>query len=104
VRRAVGFRKAGHPARKTFQALRIYVNDELKALEGLLKASERVIRPGGRLAVISFHSLEDRVVKWFLRQSPVFAPLNKKPILPSAEESARNPRARSAKLRGGVRS
>jgi len=103
VRRAVGYRRAGHPARKTFQALRIYVNDELGALRALLAESARRIRSGGRLAVISFHSLEDREVKRFLRESPAFEPLFKKPVVPRPEEVAENPRARSAKLRVGVR-
>ena len=103
VRKAVGYRRAGHPARKTFQALRIYVNDELGALRDLLAASARVLRPGGRLAVISFHSLEDREVKRFLRDSPDFEPLFKKPVVPTEEEVRENPRARSAKLRAGVR-
>ena len=103
VRRATGYRRAGHPARKTFQALRIYVNDELGALRDLLSASARVIKPGGRLAVISFHSLEDREVKRFLKESPDFEPLFKKPVVPSAREVEENPRARSAKLRVGVR-
>ncbi|AFV76164.1 16S rRNA (cytosine(1402)-N(4))-methyltransferase RsmH [Thermus oshimai] len=98
VRKAVGFRQAGHPARKTFQALRIYVNDELGALEDFLKQAAEVLAPGGRLVVISFHSLEDRVVKRFLRESGLRV-LTKKPITPKAEEVAQNPRARSAKLR-----
>ncbi len=103
VRQAVGYRRAGHPARKTFQALRIYVNDELGALRALLLESARRIRSGGRLAVISFHSLEDREVKRFLRESPEFEPLFKKPVVPRPEEVVQNPRARSAKLRVGVR-
>ncbi len=103
VRQAVGYRRAGHPARKTFQALRIYVNDELGALRALLLESARRIRSGGRLAVISFHSLEDREVKRFLRESPAFEPLFKKPVVPRPEEVVQNPRARSAKLRVGVR-
>jgi len=103
VRRATGFRKAGHPARKTFQALRIYVNDELGALEALLEAAGRVLEPGGRLVVISFHSLEDRIVKHFLRNDPRFQVLTKKPVAPGPAEAARNPRARSAKLRAGER-
>lgn len=98
VRRAVGFRQAGHPARKTFQALRIYVNDELGALEDFLKQAAEVLAPGGRLVVISFHSLEDRLVKRFLRESSLKV-LTKKPLTPKAEEVAQNPRARSAKLR-----
>ncbi|MCS7194492.1 MAG: 16S rRNA (cytosine(1402)-N(4))-methyltransferase RsmH [Meiothermus sp.] len=99
IRRATGYRSAGHPARRSFQALRIHVNDELGALEALLEAAERVLRPSGRLVVISFHSLEDRLVKRFLRNSAVLVPLSKKPILPSEEERQRNPRARSAKMR-----
>ena len=103
VRQAVGWRGAGHPARKTFQALRIYVNDELGALEAFLEAAARVLKPGGRLVVISFHSLEDRIVKRFLKEDARFQVLTKKPITPSDAERAANPRARSAKLRGGVR-
>jgi 16S rRNA (cytosine1402-N4)-methyltransferase len=103
VRRAVGFRKAGHPARKTFQALRIYVNDELGALETLLEAAGRVLAPGGRLVVISFHSMEDRIVKRFFKDDPRFRVLTKKPLSPGPQDAARNPRARSAKLRAGER-
>ena len=103
VRGAVGFRKAGHPARKTFQALRIYLNDELGALEDFLEAAARVLAPGGRLVVISFHSMEDRIVKHFLKEDDRFRVLTKKPIVPSEEERHANPRARSAKLRGGER-
>lgn len=99
IRRATGYREAGHPARKTFQALRIYVNDELGALEALLQGAEKVLKPGGRLVVISFHSLEDRLVKHFLRDSSVLKPLAKKPLIPSESEQRANPRARSAKLR-----
>jgi len=98
VRRAVGFRKAGHPARKTFQALRMYVNDELGALEAFLRQAEEALAPGGRLVVITFHSLEDRLVKRFLKESGLKV-LTKKPIAPSPEEVAKNPRSRSAKLR-----
>jgi len=98
VRQAVGFRKAGHPARKTFQAIRMYVNDELGALEEFLRQAEEVLAPGGRLLVITFHSLEDRVVKRFLKESSLKV-LTKKPITPSPEEVAKNPRSRSAKLR-----
>lgn len=99
IRRATGFRQAGHPARKSFQALRIYVNDELGALEQLLRGAETVLKSGGRLVIISFHSLEDRLVKHFLRESSVLRPLTKKPILPTESEQRENPRARSAKMR-----
>lgn len=98
VRKATGFRKAGHPARKTFQALRIYVNDELRALKDLLQAAEKRLAPGGRLVVISFHSLEDRIVKRFLKESGLRI-LTKKPVRPKETEVRANPRARSAKLR-----
>lgn len=92
-----------HPATKTFQALRIAVNDELGALEQALPAAAALLAPGGRLAVIAFHSLEDRRVKQFLRAggSPA-APLielTRKPVVPSPAEAEHNPRARSAKLR-----
>lgn len=91
-----------HPATKTFQALRIAVNDELGALrEGLSAALERV-PAGGRIAVITFHSIEDRIVKTMFREAAVAgkgSTLTRKPLVPSASECARNPRARSAKLR-----
>ncbi|RDI96548.1 16S rRNA (cytosine(1402)-N(4))-methyltransferase RsmH [Meiothermus sp. QL-1] len=103
IRRATGYRAAGHPARRSFQALRIYVNDELGALEELLRGAEQVLRPGGRLVVISFHSLEDRLVKHFLRASTALVTLTKKPVAPSEDEARRNPRARSAKLRAAER-
>ncbi len=99
IRRATGFRAAGHPARKSFQALRIYVNNELEVLEQLLRGAEQALGPGGRLVVISFHSLEDRLVKHFLRDSRYLESLTKKPIVPSAAEQRENPRARSAKMR-----
>jgi 16S rRNA (cytosine1402-N4)-methyltransferase len=107
----------GHPAKRVFQALRIAVNDELHSLEAALPAALEVLRPHGRLAVISFHSLEDRIVKRFLRreehgctcppdfpvcvcgQEPALRALNRRPIRPSAEEIAANPRAASARLR-----
>jgi 16S rRNA (cytosine1402-N4)-methyltransferase len=127
VYRALGGRVAGrtrspiHPATKTFQALRIAVNLELEVLEQGLEAAVKVLKPGGRLAVISFHSLEDRVVKLFIRQEqkgcicppeypqcicgrkPTLKAVNSKPIEPSAEEQKRNPRSRSARLRVAVR-
>lgn len=94
-----GFSKGTHPARRTFQALRVYVNDELGALRDGLQAAEDLLALGGRLAVISFHSLEDRIVKRFLRGSSTLRPLTKRPVEASEEEQARNPRSRSAKLR-----
>ncbi len=88
-----------HPATRTFQALRLAVNDELGALErGLAAAVSRTL-PGGRIAVISFHSLEDRIVKHAFRNDARVRPLTKKPIVAGEPELARNPRARSAKLR-----
>jgi 16S rRNA (cytosine1402-N4)-methyltransferase len=94
-----GHRERIHPATKTFQALRIAVNDELGALRATLDAAANVVRPGGRIAVISFHSLEDRIVKTFFREDERVQRVTRKPIVPSAEEVAANPRARSAKLR-----
>jgi 16S rRNA (cytosine1402-N4)-methyltransferase len=91
-----------HPATRTFQAIRMAVNDELGQLSSGLEAAADCLRPGGRLAVITFHSLEDRVVKRFLRGGR-FDVLTKKPIAATAEEVRQNPRARSAKLRCGVR-
>lgn len=94
-----GFSRGIHPARRTFQALRIYVNDELGALRDGLQAATTLLKPGGRLAVISFHSLEDRIVKRFFIAEEQFRPLTKKPIVASEQEQKENPRARSAKLR-----
>ncbi len=112
-----GRRDRIHPATRTFQALRIAVNDELGVLAQALPQALEVLRPGGRLAVISFHSLEDRMVKRFFRQEaqdcicppeiPIcacqhqaqLALITRKPIQPTSEEKARNPRSRSAKLR-----
>jgi 16S rRNA (cytosine1402-N4)-methyltransferase len=111
----------GHPAKRVFQALRIAVNDELGELEDALPAAFDMLRPGGRLAVISFHSLEDRLVKRFMRElergcvcppdfpvcvcghEPELRALNRKPVRPSAGERAANPRAASARLRVGVK-
>jgi 16S rRNA (cytosine1402-N4)-methyltransferase len=87
-----------HPATRTFQALRIAVNDELETLKIAIEAASRVLRPGGRLAIISFHSLEDRIVKRAFAAEPWNA-VTKKPLAPSDEEVAENPRARSAKFR-----
>ena len=110
----------GHPAKRVFQALRIAVNDELGALEAALPAALEMLRPGGRIAVISFHSLEDRIVKRFMREQergcvcppdfpvcvcgrePVLRTLSRKAIRPGAAEVAANPRASSAKLRAAV--
>jgi len=90
-----------HPATRTFQAIRIVVNDELGELERGLAAAAECLQPGGRLAVISFHSLEDRIVKRFLRER--LQVVTKKPIIAGPEEVRDNPRARSAKLRCGIR-
>ena len=91
-----------HPATRTFQAIRIFVNRELEDLEALLESAPQVLRPGGRLVIISFHSLEDRRVKDALREgerSGLCRVLTKKPVTASAAEVDRNPRSRSAKLR-----
>ena len=92
-----------HPATKIFQALRIAVNDELGQLKRGLDAAIQRLSEDGRLAVISFHSLEDRIVKWRLREEELLKILTKKPIGPSAEEMRANPRSRSAKLRAAER-
>src|SRR4029079_17711826 len=109
-----------HPATRTFQALRIFVNEELDELHLALNAAERVLKPGGRLVVVSFHSLEDRIVKDFLNQRgkagggsrhlpevaqavPSFQILTKDPVTPDKTEISANPRARSAKLRAAER-
>jgi 16S rRNA (cytosine1402-N4)-methyltransferase len=109
-----------HPATRTFQALRIFINDELGELATGLSAAERVLKPGGRLVVVSFHSLEDRIVKNFFAErgraparsrhlpevaaaAPTFRTLTKRPVVAEEAEIAANPRARSAKLRAGER-
>ena len=104
VRRAIGGRRGRiDPATKTFQALRIAVNDELGELESLLQQAPTLLRIGGVVAVISFHSLEDRLVKHAFRESDHLSPLTKRPIVASDEERENNPRSRSAKLRAARR-
>jgi len=111
----------GHPAKRVFQALRIAVNDELGSLESALPAALEMLRPGGRLAVISFHSLEDRIVKQFLRDrergctcppdfpvcvcghEPELRAIERRPVKPSAAEIDANPRAASARLRAAIK-
>lgn len=115
------YKREKHPARKTFQALRIEVNDELGAIEAVLPQAIESLNPGGRLCVITFHSLEDRIVKHFMQweaRTCVCPPglpvctcnhqarleiLTRKPVQPSPEECQRNPRSRSAKLRAASR-
>jgi 16S rRNA (cytosine1402-N4)-methyltransferase len=123
VRRAVGYRQGqkSDPATRTFQAIRIHLNSELEELEQGLVAAERSLRPGGRLAVVTFHSLEDRIVKRFFRERsggtpagsrhrPVLADPNEptfekvaRPVSPTERELAGNPRSRSARLRSATR-
>ncbi|MBV8207525.1 MAG: 16S rRNA (cytosine(1402)-N(4))-methyltransferase RsmH [Acidobacteria bacterium] len=98
--------KTIHPATLTFQAIRIWVNHELEDLEALLEAAPRILQKGGRLVIISFHSLEDRLVKDAMRlgaQQGIYRPLTKKPVTAGDAERRRNPRARSAKLRAAER-
>ena len=90
-------------ATRTFQALRIAVNEELQHLQQGLEVFPDCLSPGGRAVVISFHSLEDRIVKRAFRGDPRYEVLTKKPVRPTAEEVQRNPRARSAKLRAAMR-
>jgi 16S rRNA (cytosine1402-N4)-methyltransferase len=123
VRRAAGFRQGqkSDPATRTFQAIRIHLNAELDELEQGLEAAERALAPGGRLAVVTFHSLEDRIVKRFFRERSGGSPAGSrhrpalvdpteptfervaKPVSPTERELAANPRARSARLRSAVR-
>jgi 16S rRNA (cytosine1402-N4)-methyltransferase len=101
---AVGPRPGGpHPARRTFQALRIAVNRELEELAASLPRAVGLLGPGGRVVVLSYHSLEDGIVKRAFRDDDRLRILTKKPLRPSPEETARNPRARSAKLRAAER-
>jgi 16S rRNA (cytosine1402-N4)-methyltransferase len=88
-----------HPATRVFQALRIYVNDELGNLKRGLEGATRVLKSGGRVAVISFHSLEDRIVKRYFRETPTLRIITRKPVIATEQEIEQNPRARSAKLR-----
>ena len=95
-----------HPATRTFQALRIRVNDELGEIRTLLESAPSLLKPGGRLVVISFHSLEDRIVKDAFRdagRNKIFEVLTKKPVIAGEEEERRNPRSRSAKLRAAMK-
>lgn len=95
-----------HPATRTFQALRIYVNRELDEIRALLDAAPRLLKPSARLVAISFHSLEDRIAKDSLREGArqkTWEILTKKPVTAREEELERNPRARSAKLRAAER-
>jgi 16S rRNA (cytosine1402-N4)-methyltransferase len=101
---AVGKRPGGpHPARRTFQALRLAVNRELEELTAALPHAAGLLGPGGRVVVLSYHSLEDRTVKWSFRDDDRLLVLTKKPLVPGAAERAANPRARSAKLRAAER-
>jgi 16S rRNA (cytosine1402-N4)-methyltransferase len=101
---AVGRRPGGpHPARRTFQALRIAVNRELEELAASLPRAVDLLAPGGRVVVISYHSLEDRIAKHALRDDERVRPITKKPLRPGQDEIGRNPRARSAKLRAAER-
>jgi 16S rRNA (cytosine1402-N4)-methyltransferase len=103
VRRAAPRSGGIDPATRTFQALRIAVNDELGALDRLLALLPKVVKPGGRVGIISFHSLEDRRVKQAFKVAAVWQPVTKKPVEAGDAEVAANPRARSAKLRVAVR-
>jgi 16S rRNA (cytosine1402-N4)-methyltransferase len=102
---AVPKRRGGpHPARRTFQALRIETNRELEELAASLPRAAELLGPGGTLVAISYHSLEDRIVKRFLRERVELEVLTRKPIRPGTTETSRNPRARSARLRAARRS
>jgi len=99
IESAVGRRGRIHPATRVFQALRMEVNHELESIEKGLKNAISLLKPGARLCVISFHSGEDRLVKWLLRKDETLTIITKKPLIAQEEEIASNPRARSAKLR-----
>jgi len=104
VAAAVPSRRGGpHPARRTFQAIRIEVNGELEELAASLPRAVQLLAPAGRLVAIAYHSLEDRIVKRFLREDERLEVITKKPLRPQSEEAERNPRARSAKLRAAER-
>ncbi len=96
-------KRRDHPARRTFQALRIAVNDELGELQRVLEAASGVLAPEGRIVVLTYHSLEDRIVKHFFRGSAVLTPLHKRPLTATEDEIALNPRSRSAKLRAACK-
>lgn len=97
------FRTKIHPATRIFQALRIETNDELGNLRSVLPDITKLLAPGGKLVIVSFHSGEDRIVKWFLKDNPDYQVLTKRPLVPSVEEVANNPKSRSAKLRAAQR-
>ena len=99
IEEALGRRGRIHPATRTFQAIRIEVNQEMRTLQTGLAAAIEVLKPGGKLVVISYHSLEDREVKVAMRESPVLKVITKKPIPTSQEEVRVNPRSRSARMR-----
>jgi 16S rRNA (cytosine1402-N4)-methyltransferase len=102
VKRAVPYYRHKHPATKVFQALRIYINDELSEIEKALPMACDVLKPGGRMVVISFHSLEDKIAKTFFKSEKRFAMISKKPLKPGELEAKDFPSARSACLRFGV--
>ena len=105
VASALGARRGGpHPARRTFQALRIAVNRELEELAASLPRAVEILAPGGRVVVIAYHSLEDRIVKRFFKGAEDLEVLTGKPLRPTQAEAAMNPRSRSAKLRAAERS
>ncbi len=102
-RRVIRRHGKSDPATRVFQALRIAINRELESLEISLPQAVEILKPGGRLAIISYHSLEDRIVKNFLKQNEQLRVITKKPVRPGREEVVANPASRSAKLRGAVK-